>query len=229
MGCEQAPLASNWAWPALCRAAKRPAGGSAAGPGGPALQGRNRGGATGKFYTQHTISADGSRIFFTDISTGQIYMREPQAARTVAVSAGSKPAYWAPRPPTVRSSSIPKAKTSIGSTSKVIPVKRSRAAPRECSGCWESRRNGLLCLLRRHVGACGERKCQRGSGGRRSGQPLRVARRRNHVHRQAESEGFDPYAWQGFSSRKPQLSRYGGKSSHIRPMGRLCCSPRRRN
>ncbi len=50
------------------------------------------GGATGKFYTQNTISADGSRIFFSDAGTGQIYMREPEAERTIPVSAG--PAYW---------------------------------------------------------------------------------------------------------------------------------------
>jgi hypothetical protein len=68
-----------------------PIGGSVAGPGGPAL-GRSRGGATGKFYTQNTISADGLRVFFSDVGTGRIYMREPQAARTIPVSAGS--AYW---------------------------------------------------------------------------------------------------------------------------------------
>ena len=51
-----------------------------------------RGGATGKFYTQDTISADGSRIFFSDAGTGRIYMREPEAERTIPISAG--PAYW---------------------------------------------------------------------------------------------------------------------------------------
>jgi hypothetical protein len=71
---------------------KAPTGGSVAGPGGPAL-GR-RGGATGRFYTQDTISADGSRVFFSDAGTGQIYMREPVTARTIPVSAGSEPAYW---------------------------------------------------------------------------------------------------------------------------------------
>ena len=70
---------------------KAPVDGSVAGPGGPAL-GRSRGGATGEFYTQNTISEDGSRIFFSDAETGRIYMREPEAARTVPVSAG--PAYW---------------------------------------------------------------------------------------------------------------------------------------
>jgi hypothetical protein len=72
---------------------KAPAGGSFAGPGGPALGGAT-GGATGEFYTQDTISADGSRVFFSDGGTGQIYMREPGAARTIPVSAGTEPAYW---------------------------------------------------------------------------------------------------------------------------------------
>jgi hypothetical protein len=71
---------------------KAPAEGSLAGPGGPALGEEVMGGATGKFYTQDTISADGSRIFFSDGGTGRIYMREPEAERTIPVSAG--PAYW---------------------------------------------------------------------------------------------------------------------------------------
>jgi len=70
---------------------KAPTAGSVAGPGGPALGGAV-GGATGGFYTQNTISADGSRIFFSDAGTGRIYMREPGAASTIPVSAG--PAYW---------------------------------------------------------------------------------------------------------------------------------------
>jgi hypothetical protein len=70
---------------------KAPAAGSVAGPGGPALGGAV-GGATGGFYTQNTISEDGSRIFFSDAETGRIYMREPEAGRTISVSAG--PAYW---------------------------------------------------------------------------------------------------------------------------------------
>lgn len=72
---------------------KAPTGGSFAGPGGPALGG-GKGGATGEFYTQDTISADGSRVFFSDAGTGRIYMREPEAARTIPVSAGVEPAYW---------------------------------------------------------------------------------------------------------------------------------------
>jgi len=72
---------------------KAPAEGSLAGPGGPSLGGA-MGGGTGKFYTQNTISADGSRVFFSDAGTGQIYMREPDTARTIPVSAGIEPAYW---------------------------------------------------------------------------------------------------------------------------------------
>ncbi len=71
---------------------KAPAEGSLAGPGGPALGEEVVGGATGKFYTQDTISADGARIFFSDAGTGRIYMREPEAERTIPISAG--PAYW---------------------------------------------------------------------------------------------------------------------------------------
>ena len=72
---------------------KAPSDGSLAGPGGPALGGAT-GGATGGFYTQDTISADGSRVFFSDAGTGRIYMREPAAERTIPVSAGIEPAYW---------------------------------------------------------------------------------------------------------------------------------------
>jgi len=80
-----------------------PTGGSVAGPGGPAL-GAGTGGATGGFYTQNTISADGSRVFFSNAGTGRIYMREPLAARTISVSAGSEPAYW--RAATANGSSV---------------------------------------------------------------------------------------------------------------------------
>jgi hypothetical protein len=81
-----------------------PAGGSVAGPGGPAIREHEAGagadelpggatsGGAGRFYTQNTISEDGSRVFFTDVGTGHIYMREPNAKRTIPVSAGE--AYW---------------------------------------------------------------------------------------------------------------------------------------
>lgn len=81
-----------------------PAEGAVAGPGGPALapESQKPGGATSEFYTQDTISEDGSRVFFSDVETGQIYVRE-YGAVTVPVSAsqrsepdpaGTKPAYW---------------------------------------------------------------------------------------------------------------------------------------
>jgi hypothetical protein len=76
---------------------KAPIGGSVAGPGGPAvkvLDGREPGGSTSQYYTQNTISEDGSRIFFSDLETGIVYMREPETERTVQVSAGVEPAYW---------------------------------------------------------------------------------------------------------------------------------------
>ena len=89
---ESGPLGQELSLAGVLPDGKAPTGGSVAGPGGPAL-GR-RGGATGRFYTQDTISADGSRVFFSDAGTGQIYMREPEAARTIPVSPGVEPAYW---------------------------------------------------------------------------------------------------------------------------------------
>lgn len=83
---------------------KAPADGAVAGPGGPALGSCCQpGGGTREFYTQDTISEDGSRVFFSDAGTGQIYVRENDAL-TVRVSASrrsepenpaeTKPAYW---------------------------------------------------------------------------------------------------------------------------------------
>ena len=71
---------------------KAPTEGSVAGPGGPALGQEVVGGATGRFYTQDTISAHGSRVFFSDVGTGRIYTREPEATRTIPISMGQ--AYW---------------------------------------------------------------------------------------------------------------------------------------
>jgi hypothetical protein len=67
--------------------------GAVSGPGGPAAE-EQPGGATSRYYTQNTISEDGSRVFFTDIETGKIYAREPEAnpARTIPVSVGE--AVW---------------------------------------------------------------------------------------------------------------------------------------
>jgi hypothetical protein len=56
-----------------------PTGGSFAGP---------NGGATGEAYTQHTISSDGSRVFFTAGGTEQIYVRE-NGTSTVPVGVGA--------------------------------------------------------------------------------------------------------------------------------------------
>jgi hypothetical protein len=79
-----------------------PAGGAVAGPGGPALAPEHNGPGGAKFYSQDTISEDGSHVFFSDLETGQIYVRE-YGAVTVGVSAsqrgvpdpaGTKPAYW---------------------------------------------------------------------------------------------------------------------------------------
>jgi hypothetical protein len=73
---------------------KAPSGGSVAGPGGPAIGSPEPGGSADEFYTQNTISENGARIFFSDVETGIIYMREPETERTVQLSAGIKPAYW---------------------------------------------------------------------------------------------------------------------------------------
>jgi hypothetical protein len=76
---------------------KAPNGGSVAGPGGPAVPeygSSTPGGSTDEFYTQNTISEDGARIFFSDVETSIVYMREPEAERTVQISAGTAPAYW---------------------------------------------------------------------------------------------------------------------------------------
>jgi hypothetical protein len=72
-----------------------PKGGSVAGPGGPAVpeySSSTPGGSTSEFYTQNTISEDGSHVFFSDVETGIVYMREPEAGQTVQVSVGQ--AYW---------------------------------------------------------------------------------------------------------------------------------------
>jgi hypothetical protein len=73
---------------------RAPEGGSVAGPGGPAVVPKKPGGSVSAFYTQDTISENGSRVFFTASKEGVVYMREPEADRTVQVSAGIEPAYW---------------------------------------------------------------------------------------------------------------------------------------
>ncbi len=82
-----------------------PPGGAVAGPGGGAIQETGEGeegnelpggatsGGTQRFDLQNAISEDGSRVFFTDVGTGEIYMREPAAERTLKIS-GSQAAYW---------------------------------------------------------------------------------------------------------------------------------------
>jgi len=62
-----------------------PPGGALAGP---AIGGG--GGVEGDYFTQGAISEGGTHAFFTDVETGRIYVREPQAGagRTIPVSAG---------------------------------------------------------------------------------------------------------------------------------------------
>jgi hypothetical protein len=66
--------------------------GSVAGPGGPAVSPFTPGGATQKFYVDTAISADGTTIFFTDASTGAIYVRRNGAVTSPVSGTGS--AVW---------------------------------------------------------------------------------------------------------------------------------------
>lgn len=64
--------------------------GAFAGPGGPAALRTPPLANKWHFYTQNTISADGSRVFFTSVATGRIYMREPAIGKTVQISGTSE-------------------------------------------------------------------------------------------------------------------------------------------
>jgi hypothetical protein len=69
--------------------------GSVAGAGGPSLtETGGKGGSAGEYYTQHTISKDGSRVFFSDSETGRIYMREPDAEPAVTIPVSKGQAFW---------------------------------------------------------------------------------------------------------------------------------------
>lgn len=68
-----------------------PAGGAFAGP---ANHANGAGGVEYDFSVQGAVSEGGARVFFTDPETGRIYVREPQAGTTIAVSAGAGPAFW---------------------------------------------------------------------------------------------------------------------------------------
>jgi hypothetical protein len=91
---EAKPLGEQVSLVGVLAGGEAPEGGSVAGAGGPALESKEPGGSTSEFYTQDTISEDGTRVFFTGSGRGIIYMREPEAGRTVQVSAGAEPAYW---------------------------------------------------------------------------------------------------------------------------------------
>jgi len=94
---EDKPLGERVSLAGVLPDKEAPKSGSVAGPGGlavKALDGREPGGSTSEYYTQNTISEDGARTFFSDVETGIVYMREPEADRTDQVSAGNAPAYW---------------------------------------------------------------------------------------------------------------------------------------
>jgi hypothetical protein len=57
--------------------------------GGPTNYEGGEPGAAGKYYTQYTISADGSRIVFTSLETGQVYVYSRSLGKAVVVSPGS--------------------------------------------------------------------------------------------------------------------------------------------
>jgi hypothetical protein len=68
--------------------------GSYAGPGGPATNRVPPLENKWHFYTQNAISGNGSRVFFSDAETGDIYMREPQAAPAVTIPISKGEAFW---------------------------------------------------------------------------------------------------------------------------------------
>lgn len=79
-----------------------PQDGAFAGPGGPAVPRAFLPEEDWPYYTQNTISNDGSRVFFSEREKGFIYMRELGTERTVQISADKdslvtkkpEPAFW---------------------------------------------------------------------------------------------------------------------------------------
>jgi hypothetical protein len=195
-----------------------PVGGSVAGPGGPALGG-SIGGATGGFYTQNTISADGSRVFFSDGGTGQIYMREPTAARTIPVSAGQ--AYW--RAATTDGSEVfytegedlygfdASSKTRAALTSGAAGVLGMLGIASENGSYVYFVATGVL------AGNEGGNK-ETAEAGRRNlyewhdGETSFIAR--------LSTKESDSYDWQDFYSANPGAPAHGAKSSRVTPSGR---------
>jgi len=91
---EAKPLADRISLVGVLPGGVAPKEGSYAGPGGPATNRVEPLGLKWHFYTQNTISEDGSRVFFSDAETGAIYMREPQAQPAVTVPISEGQAYW---------------------------------------------------------------------------------------------------------------------------------------
>jgi hypothetical protein len=192
---------------------KASAEGSVAGPGGPALGGA-AGGATGGFYTQNTISADGSRVFFSDAGTGRIYMREPAALRTIPVSAGQ--AYW--RAATADGLEVfytegedlyrfdVASETSQALTSGTagvlgtlgISTKNGAYAYFVATGVLAGNENGNA-----EIAEAGEGNLYEWHDGNTSF----IAR--------LSTEGSDRYDWRDFYSVNPGTPAYGGKSSRV--------------
>jgi hypothetical protein len=197
-----------------------PGGGSVAGPGGPALGEESVGGATGGFYTQGTISADGSRVFFSDQETGQIYMREPAVGKTIPVSAGVEPAYW--RAATADGSEVfytegedlyrfdAASETREALTSGAAGVLGTLGISTEIGSYMYFVATGVLAGNEngdKEVAKSGEDNLYEWH----DGASTFIAR--------LDAEGYDPYDWQGFYSPNTGAPAYGGKSSRVTPSG----------
>jgi hypothetical protein len=196
-----------------------PIGGSVAGPGGPAL-GRSGGGSTGKFYTQDTVSADGSRIFFSDTGTGRLYMREPQAARTIPVSAGSEPAYW--RAATADGSEVfytegedlyrfdVDSETREALTSGAAGVLGTLGISTEDGSYVYFVATGVL---------AGNENANKESAESEQGNLYEWHDGATSFIAKLNTEGSDPYDWQDFYRANPSTPAHGGKSSRVTPSG----------
>ena len=131
------------------------------------------------FDFDHAISDDGSRVFWSEKPSGQVYVRE----------GGERPS----RSPTPASSSPPPptARRCCSTTGDLWPRRRKPHRPDRRAGRLPGHRGGkrgpLAHLLRRHRSADAARrgKRQRRSGRRREAEPLPLRRRGAQLHRSA--------------------------------------------
>jgi hypothetical protein len=213
------PLGEQLSLAGLLPEGEAPTGGSVAGPGGPTLGGR-AGGATGKFYTQDTISADGSRIFFSDAGSGRIYMREPAAARTIPVSAGAQPALW-------------QAATTDGSMVFYIEGEdlyrfdadnhTREALTNGAAGALGtlgiSTEDGSYVYFVATGVLAGNENANRETAEEEAGNLYEWHNGATSFIARLSTEGLDPYDWQDFYRANPSSPAHGGKSSRVTPSG----------